>query len=407
MIVVFVNPVGAVGGAEKMLLTMMSSLQFEDPNLEIHLIVGTEGDLVRRAEALGVKVRVLPIPSQVNELGDSGIKGNKLIGGICLLLKIVVAWGAIAQYLKKYRQIIAEIDPDLIHSNGIKTHILTSLARIDLAVVWHIHDYYGHRPFMASVLRWMSDRAALGIAISESVAEDAQKVLPQLSINVIYNAIDTNYFQPRPAQPLALSGIIDDPQQAVKPTRVGLVATFARWKGHEIFLEAAAMIMRDRPSLNVRFYIIGAPIYDTKGSQFSEQELRQLASNLEISDRVEFLGFQDNIADVYLWLDIIVHASTKPEPFGLAIIEAMACGKPVIVARAGGAAELFVNDFEAVGIEPGDALALSVTIQYLICNSEQRQHLGENARKRVVKSFSQERLGKQLLQTYKLLWQPI
>lgn len=402
MIVVFVNPVGALGGAERMLLAMMSALQYEDPDIEIHLIAGGEGSLIELAQKLGVKVKIIPIPAQVHKLGDSGIKGSKILGGVSLLFQVLMAWGAIAKYLKQFRAAIREIDPDLIHSNGIKSHILTAMAKLRLPVIWHIHDFYSTRPLIASVLRWYGNRVEIGIACSESAGEDARRVLPKLNIKVIYNAVDVDYFYPRPFRPLALEGV----DTSIKSVKVGLVATFARWKGHDIFLEAASIIARDRPSLDVQFFIIGAPIYSTTGSQFSQKELEKLASDLGIADKVTFLGFQPNMADVYLWLDIVVHASTAPEPFGYTIAEAMACGKPVIVSRSGGAAELFLNDVEAVAVNPGDAMTLAVTIQYLIHNPKQCQTLGENARKKVVKAFSQNQLGSQIILIYKLLAQP-
>jgi len=80
---------------------------------------------------------------------------------------------------------------------------------------------------------------------------------------------------------------------------------------------------------------------------------------MKIENRVGFVPFQDNPADVYRALDIVVHASTKPEPFGRTIVEAMACGKPVIAAQTGGAAELFTHDHDAVGVPPGDPAALA------------------------------------------------
>ncbi len=402
MIVVFVNPVGALGGAERMLLAMMSALQYEDPDIEIHLIAGGEGNLIAASEKLGVKVKILAIPPQVDKLGDSGIKGNRVLGGLSLLFKVLLAWGAINKYLKQFRALIREIDPDIVHSNGIKSHILTSMANLRLPLIWHIHDYYSTRSFIASVLRYFSNRVEVGIACSESAGDDARRVFPKMNIKVIYNGVDTDYFYPRAFRPLALEGIDTE----TKSIKVGLAATFARWKGHDVFLEAAAMIVRDRPSLDIQFYIIGAPIYSTSGSQYSLQELQKLASNLGVLDKVKFLGFQPNMPDVYLWLDLVVHASTQPEPFGYTIAEAMACGRPVIVSRAGGAAELFINDVEAVAFNPGDTATLAVTIQYLICNPKQCQNLGKNAHRKIVKAFSQNQLGSQLILVYKLLAQP-
>jgi glycosyltransferase involved in cell wall biosynthesis len=240
---------------------------------------------------------------------------------------------------------------------------------------------------MAKILGWSSVRAQLGIAISQSVAEDAKITLPKLSTVVVYNAIDVNYFSPQ-----------DSPFHS--PLRVGLVATFARWKGQDIFLKAIAQLTQKYPDLNAAFYIVGGPIYKTQGSQFSQQELEEQASSLGISDKVNFLGFQQNIVEIYHWLDIVVHASTQPEPFGLAIVEAMACGKAVIVSQAGGASELFTQNENAIGVPPGDSSALANAIADLVNNPEKRQSLSEKARQTAVQRFNHQRLGQQLIDIY-------
>ncbi len=413
MKIVFVNPVGALGGAERVLLTVLAALRTAQPNLQLHLIAGTNGLLVERAQNQGVQVLVLKLPEKLNQLGDSALKGNSRATAILALLwRSGTILPALWQYQGEFRRVLRDLDPDLIHSNGIKTHLLRALAgSMGVPVVWHIHDFYGSRPLMARALRWASSSAAAGIAISEAVARDARATLPHLPIEVIYNAIDVSYFSPRlPHLEDKEMGRVAEGETTGQQTngpmqnrdiRVGLVATFARWKGHDVFLDAAAHLLRERPDLNVRFCIVGGPIYKTQGSQFSERELRDRASALQIGDKVDFLGFQENIADVYRWLDIAVHASTQPEPFGLAIVEAIACGKPVIVSQAGGAAELFTDNFDAIGVEPGKPAALSSAIQHLIDHPSERQRLSENARETVLKRFSHDRLGQQILAVYR------
>lgn len=393
MKIVFVNPVGAVGGAERAMLTFMKALrERQEFPIELHLIVGTEGPLIEEARQLGVKVNILNLPEEFNQLGDSAFKKrNRVISMLLLLSRSLKILPSLINYGKEFKQILKEMQPDLIHSNGIKTHLLTIFAKPqNVPLIWHIHDFYGSRPLMAKILGWSSVRAQLGIAISQSVAEDAKIILPKLSTVVMYNAIDIDYFSPQ-----------DSPSHS--PLRVGLVATFARWKGQDIFLEAIAQLIQKYPDLNATFYIVGGPIYKTQGSQFSQQELEEQASNLGISDKVNFLGFQQNIVEIYHWLDIVVHASTQPEPFGLAIIEAMACGKAVIVSQAGGASELFTPNKDAVGVPSGDSSALANAIADLVNSPEKRQYLSEEARQTAVQRFNHQRLGQQLIDIYQVV----
>jgi len=408
MKIVFLNPVGVIGGAERVLLAVMAALRSANSDLELHLIAGTDGPLVEKAQSIGALVTVLELPNAVNQLGDSALKGKRGVAALLkLLFRATKVLPALAQYLIRFRRSLLETSPDVIYSNGIKTHLLTSLASLgQIPVIWHVHDFYGSRPLMARVLKFASSSAKVAIAISEAVAVDARATLPHLPVKVIYNAVDIDYFSPEGPQ-LALEDKPSSSNLQIKPSnrplRVGLAATFARWKGHDIFLEAAARVVSDRPDLNLHFYIIGGPIYKTQGSQFSEAELREKAAVLEIEDKVDFLGFQSDMAKVYRWLDIAIHASTQPEPFGLAIVEAMACGKPVIVSEAGGAAELFTHNFDAVGVPPGDAAALSSAIQHLAENPDLRQTLSQNARQTAINRFSHTRFSREIGEVYREL----
>ncbi|NET72290.1 MAG: glycosyltransferase family 4 protein [Sphaerospermopsis sp. SIO1G2] len=390
MKIVFVNPVGVIGGAERAILTIMDALIKTNTDIKISLIVGTDGPMIAEANKLGVEVQLLQLPTEFNQLGDSSLKGNsKIIGRLKLLLQLSSLAPSLWQYLRKFRQTIKLLQPDIIHTNGIKANLITSLAGVkNIPIIWHIQDFYGSRPLVAQLLKFASQRATKAIAISQAISEDVKKTLPGLPVEVIYSAIDINYFSP-----------INSP--ANDPIKIGLVATFARWKGHDIFLEAGSEIMKTHPNLNIQFCIVGGAIYKTRGSQFSEQELRQKAKDLDIANNVEFLGFQQDIVQAYRNLDIVVHGSTQPEPFGLAIVEAMSCGKPVIVSQAGGAAELFTHNYDAIGVPPGQPKTLASAILDLVEHPEKRHQLSVQARQTVQQRFSHERLGKQILAVYR------
>src|SRR5262249_17438490 len=107
------------------------------------------------------------------------------------------------------------------------------------------------------------------------------------------------------------------------------------------------------------------------------------------------------IVNIYRALDVVVHASTRPEPFGLTIVEAMACGKPVIVSQAGGAAELFTPDQDAIGFPPGNVAALAAAITRLANDPEERRRVGKNARQTACSQFNRDRIAPQLLAFYR------
>jgi glycosyltransferase involved in cell wall biosynthesis len=256
---------------------------------------------------------------------------------------------------------------------------------------------------MARALRWASRWAASGIAVSQAVRQDADTVLPRLPVAVVANATDTEHYCPGPAAGRFLDDLAGLPPGPQNALRIGLVATYARWKGHDVFLEAAARLVHEGLPQPVRFYIVGGPIYQTQGSQWSLEELRSRAVGLSTADQLGFVPFQADPAPIYRALDVVVHASTLPEPFGLTIIEAMACGRAVIVSRAGGAAELFRDRHDALGITPGDVAGLTAAMRELLTDGEQRRRLGENARITAVERFHRDRLGGEVLAVYNSL----
>ncbi len=178
------------------------------------------------------------------------------------------------------------------------------------------------------------------------------------------------------------------------------MATYANWKGQDVFLDALGRLAATGSMPPVRGYVVGGPIYATAGSQFTRDELEQRAAANGLGGRVGFVPFQAGTADVYRMLDVAVHASVRPEPFGLTIAEAMACGKPVVVSAAGGAAELFTPDYDGLGHAPGDATGLAAAIARLAADPALRARLGANARKTAVEQFSQERYGREIAAVY-------
>jgi len=231
---------------------------------------------------------------------------------------------------------------------------------------------------------------------SKSVAADLKTLAPELYITPIYNAIDLTRFAPTGEQANldALAGLSPACSDVV---RVGLVATFARWKGHKVFLEALSKIPADAP---VRGYIIGGPIYQTSGSQWSLEELRHEAGRLGLDGRVGFTGFVNDAAQAMRSLDIVAHTSVDPEPFGMTIVEGMACGRAVIACQAGGAAELFVDGENAVAHSPGDAAGLASQILRLARDPELRGRLGRAGRAEAERLYHDRRLAQELLGVY-------
>jgi glycosyltransferase involved in cell wall biosynthesis len=289
--------------------------------------------------------------------------------------------------------------PDIVHSNGFKMHVLAALVRPSGArVIWHIHDFVTNRPVMARLLRALSPRCSLAVANSRAVGADTVAALGAgTRVQVVLNAVDSARFAPDgPADDLdAAAGLPPAPSGTI---RVGLVATLAHWKGHEVFLSAIARLPRD---CTVRAYVVSGPVYQTAGSQLALDALRGSAARLGIADRVAFTGFRPDAARAMRALDVVVHASTEPEPFGLVIAEAMASARAVVFSAAGGARELAVPEVEALAHEPGDADTLARQIERLVLDRDLRARLGAAARAAAESRFSRARLGREIVEAWR------
>ncbi len=394
---------GELGGAERSLLDLMASLRDNVPGTELGLVVGSDGPLGAAVRAMGLRsVLLLPPPRTLLELGDSALKySGRLRAALRMAARAAPAVPAALRYVGRLRRAIAARRPDVVHSNDNKAHLLTALAASGLApVVWHLRDFLGSRPLIGRGLARASGRAAGAIAISESVARDARAALPGLPVVVVHNGVDVTSFSPGPGDGRWLDQVGGLPEAAAGTIRVGLVATYARWKGHDLFLRAAAQVLEALPAAPVRFFVVGGAIYRTRGSQVSEPDLRAEAERLGITPHVGFTGFQPDTPAIYRSLDVVVHASTEPEPFGRTIVEAMACGRPVVAARGGGAVELFTEGADALGFPPGDAAALARAIRSLVEAPELRARLAARGRLTATGRFSRDRLGPEVAAAY-------
>ncbi|HVR18718.1 MAG TPA: glycosyltransferase family 4 protein, partial [Polyangiaceae bacterium] len=172
------------------------------------------------------------------------------------------------------------------------------------------------------------------------------------------------------------------------------------WKGHRTFLAAARRVRDALPERSLRFYVIGGALYGTKGSELTVAELRSALEHEGLTSDVGLVPFQKDVARVYQGLDVMVHASERPEPFGRTIVEAMASGRSVIVSRGGGAVELFEEGRTALGFRPGDAAELTQKIIELVQDGELRARLAGAARADAEKRFGRERLAGEIVAAY-------
>jgi glycosyltransferase involved in cell wall biosynthesis len=391
--IVFLSPIGSIGGAERVLLNLFDSVRMAFPESTRTLIQLGEGSLAEQAEQRDVAVIVESTSKEFAAVGDSQLQrsGREAIGAAAAGIALARAAPQLYSLAARVRRRIRRLRPDIVHSNGMKTHLLSRLTTPrGVPRILHLHDFFSNRPLVRRAAPLFAGSAERGIAISNAVAADVHKIVPSLPISVIHNAVDTDHFTPGVFDPSWLDRKAGLPTASPGVFRVGLVATYAEWKGHGVFLNALSNLP------NCRGYIIGGPIYSTSGSQVTLDELKRTAKSFGVQNRVGFLPFQDDPCNVYRCLDVVVHASTRPEPFGLTIAEAMSVGRPVVVAAAGGATELFEDGKDAIGYSPGNPEALSNAIERLLHDTDLRHRLGAASRRTAITTFSLNRFNREI-----------
>jgi glycosyltransferase involved in cell wall biosynthesis len=400
MRLLYLNPVSSMGGAERVLLDLLPMVRSARPSWSVGLLAGSDGPLVDEARRLGVQTIVLPFPRELARLGDSGLSNAEALPSAWARFMGRAVGGSVSilNYVRQLRREMARFEPDVVHSNGFKMHLLGACARpVDAALIWHFHDYLGSRPVTCRLIRQFKGRCSAIAAVSNSVAADIRQQLgPAIDIETVWNAVDLAKFRPEGPR-LDLDALAGLPPARRGVLRVGLVATFARWKGQLTFLKVLQPLVAAH---NVRGYIVGGPVYQTEGSQYSIDELRAEAAHLGIADSVGFTGFVCDPAAALRSLDVAVHASTAPEPFGLIIAEAMAAGRAVVVSDGGGVSELVTPEHDALTHHPGDAQELSRQLQRLIVDPALRRRLGDAARQAALDRFNPTRVSRQMLELY-------
>jgi glycosyltransferase involved in cell wall biosynthesis len=394
--VAFLSVSAAMGGSEVSLLELVRGLRRLAPSWRLDLVVPREGPLSSAARACGADVHVLPWPSSLARLGETSGRGAAMMVGRGAAL--VMAAGSVGPFSRRLARLLTDLGPDVLHTNGFKLHVLGArVAPSSAAVVWHIHEYVTRRPISRALLGRYAARCAGIVANSQSVAADVASVLGEaVPVTTIYNAVDPTEFSPE-GDVLDLDALAGLPPAQPGTVRVGLVATYGRWKGHATFLEA---VRRAGGSVPVRAYIIGGAVYDTAGSQHTRADLEASIASSGLADRVGLTGFVHRPASAMRALDVVVHASTQPEPFGLVIAEGLATGCAVIVSAAGGANELVTDGVDALTHTPGDVEGLARCIERLANDPALRKRLGAAGRQTALRQFDPDAFTRAFMDAY-------
>ena len=163
-------------------------------------------------------------------------------------------------------------------------------------------------------------------------------------------------------------------------------------RGYSYFLSAAREISIKFPQ--TKFLLVGDGVL--------RESLTIQTQKLGIKEKISFLGFRKDMKDIYSAIDIFVSSSLR-ESFGLALIEAMAAGKPVVATALGIAPEIIKNGENGFLVTPGNPAEISEALSILLSNDDKRREMGASAKRTIESRFSQQKMVKEYEAIYRSL----
>jgi glycosyltransferase involved in cell wall biosynthesis len=344
--ILFVDQSAELGGAELALFGLIRVLPCTGD-----VLLFEDGPLRGRLGGVGVRVEVLrgvAGPIRVRRDGGAG-------AALCAVPSVLGLVLGVARRARAY---------DVIYANSQKAFIVSAVAArlTGRKLVWHLHDiltaeHFGPLARRAAVLAAKFSGCAV-IANSRATADALVALGGKMPVTVIYQGIDEAPFAAVTAAQIAgLRGGLGG-ERAVY---VGLFSRLAPWKGQKLFLEAIALVP------GVVGVIVGEGLF---GEGDYAREVAAHVERLGLQERVRMLGFRDDVPALMRAMDVVVHASTAPEPFGRVVVEGMLAGRPVVASASGGVLEILEDGRTGFLFAPGDAGGLAAVLRGILASPD-------------------------------------
>jgi glycosyltransferase involved in cell wall biosynthesis len=262
------------------------------------------------------------------------------------------------------RQLLTDLDPDIVHVRSRLPAWLIYLAWRKLPaktrprLVSTFHGLYSVN-FYSAVMARAEHIIAISRTVQRYVLENYGRkygITPD-RLTVIQRGFDPAVFHPGSPDPAWLERLYTDHPELRGRKLVLMPGRLSRWKGQAEFLQVMAELARRDADAH------GVIVGDAEpNKEHYRAELQSQVEALGLQDRVSFLGYRGDIAELYRLAAVVCHMSNKPEPFGRTLTEALACGAPVVAFDRGGAGESLAACFPAGLVEPGDIAAFAGTV---------------------------------------------
>ena len=216
----------------------------------------------------------------------------------------------------------------------------------------------------ALLAKWKYKKCAAVVCISSKIREIiASYGLGDTPIKMIRSGVDTLTYTP--GRKVSLPDLFSISQEKMV---IGVIAQFIKRKGHRFFLEALPQILAKNPNTHVLFF----------GSGPLEKSLKLQLRDRGLAQHVTFAGFRKDLPDILASLDLVVHPALK-EGLGTALLQASACGVPVVASKVGGIPEIVQPGLNGVLVEAGNATEIASAVNDLLGDVKKRETLSARA----------------------------
>lgn len=290
--------------------------------------------------------------------------------------------------LKKIKRLINEFKPDILHSHYASSYgFLAALSKFKPSIVsvWgsDVLSFPFNSLIHRKILNYSLNRSSLVLATSEFLANQTRNFTQKI-IQVTPFGVDVDKFNSiKIKRPFNDNDIV-----------IGTIKSLEKTYGIDKLIEAFRIVKSRQKELPLKLFIVG------NGSE--ENNLKKIANEkIEQNDYI-FTGYinHDKIQDYHNMIDISVFLSNQ-ESFGVSILEAMACCRPVVVSNTGGLREIVDEGRNGYFVSPNDPEGAANAIEKLVLSHELRIKFGQNGREKVKAFYSWNNSVDLMLSIYK------
>lgn len=291
--------------------------------------------------------------------------------------------------IPRLKRIINEFKPDIVHAHAASSYgLLGALTKFYpyIISVWgsDVYNFPQRSALHRKVLTFSLSKADRLLSTSNVMAKETKKYTNK-DITVVPFGIDTSEFKPT-----KVKGYFSQDDIVI-----GTIKSLEKKYGSEHLVKAFNIVKNKFPDLPLKLLLVG------RGSQ--TEYIKSLLKELNLESDSVITGFvpYNEISKHHNMLDIYVSVSTEDsESFGVAILEASACEKPVIVSNVGGLPEVVENEKTGFVVEKENPSALAEVLSILVNDNKMCSEIGRNGREKVLREYDWENSLSKMITVY-------